>query len=472
MKYAKNLFLFALIAMVSTGLYAASLPAAVATEARQADNFLDELAARTYAYLSSDWATSNHLPWSWRSYDVEGGDYANTTEIGLLMLSHLGAYEMKRDWSPDWVTVETELMAVLGQLRAWQTGAQSYQPFGPNAFENSVFYQWYWISWDSSVVGEGNHNHVVPSIDNAFLAASLMVIRAYGSIHNYTALSDSADAILQDIDFSLWYDNQLHRFNWGGAHDPLGGIWADYWSNENRLINFIARALGHLSPDEFRASLAALVQLPGTYDRGTSQVSDDITVQAVAWDGSYFTYMAPGLFIQELDTVYGEETILPATWAQIAYASDQGYSAWGLSDSSDVGDGAYVQQGAPPAPGGNPETRPGLVAPHASAMALVTPYAVQAQNNLMRIADTFPASYDAQFGFRDSVMADSNSLQYGEVSVNWGTLGQEWLFLSLVNAETGFIWRYFYCADGVVTAHEEMYGDSGIRIACDVEGVH
>ncbi len=29
--------------------------------------FVDQLSADTWAYLSSEWATTNHLPWSWRS---------------------------------------------------------------------------------------------------------------------------------------------------------------------------------------------------------------------------------------------------------------------------------------------------------------------------------------------------------------------------------------------------------------------
>ena len=33
----------------------------------QDDAFLDELTKDTWTYLKSDWATTNHLPWSWRS---------------------------------------------------------------------------------------------------------------------------------------------------------------------------------------------------------------------------------------------------------------------------------------------------------------------------------------------------------------------------------------------------------------------
>ena len=81
--------------------------------------FLDQLLQDTWTYLSSDWATSNHLPWSWRSDCPNlstGGAYANTTEIGLLALTYLSAFELNRTWSPAWSTVETELNAILDQL--------------------------------------------------------------------------------------------------------------------------------------------------------------------------------------------------------------------------------------------------------------------------------------------------------------------------------------------------------------------
>src|SRR5689334_1236872 len=91
----------------------------------QEDIFLDELAKDTWNYLHSDWATDNHLPWSWRAASVAQGDYANVTEIGFYALSWIAAYDTQRSWSPTWTTTEAEVTAVLNQLRAWQTGSQA-----------------------------------------------------------------------------------------------------------------------------------------------------------------------------------------------------------------------------------------------------------------------------------------------------------------------------------------------------------
>lgn len=417
------------------------------------ENLLDQVAQDTWAYLSSDWATSNHLPWSWRSQTISGGDYANTTEIGLYALSWLAAHDLQRPWSPSWAEAETEVTAILDQLRAWQTGSQSQQPHGPNAYQNSVFYQWYWISWTPPVVGaDTGNNHLVPSVDNAWLAASLITIREYAEANTHPVLAQKADDILDDLDFSLWYDPDTYLFYWGSIESPQGGSQADNYSNENRIINFVARALGHLSAEEFSSSLEALQQSSGSYG--------DITVEKVSWDGSYFTYATPALFIREMDTSYGTNTGSPATQGQIAYARNQGYDAWGLSDCFDVGDGGYVQQGAPPAlMPGSPETRPGLVTPHASALALITPLASDTITNLQIISSTFDCAYDPPYGFRDSVMTKPTAPDHGQCSERFSALAQEWIFLSIVNYENGFIWDYFYRDGGVVAAHAEMFGE-------------
>lgn len=419
-------------------------------------SYLDVLASDTWNYLHSPLTTANHLPFSWWSPALPGGDYANPAEIGLYALSWLAAYDLGRPWSPTWSETAAEVGAILDQLRAWQTGSQTYQPHGPNAYQNSVFYQWYWISWNPPVVGANvGDNHLVPSVDNAWLAAALITIREYAEAHSHTSLAQKADDILRDMDFKLWYNPTTYRFTWGAVENPQGGSEADFYSNENRIINFIARALGHLDAEQFHLSLEALSSPSGSYS--------DITVARMAWDGSYFTYAAPALFIQEMVTDYGSATLLPATQAQIAYARDQGYAAWGLSDCFDVGEGGYVQQGALPAASPNPpESRPGLVTPHAAGLALITPLASEAITNLQTLSTTFSCAYAPGYGFRDSVMTRPGDADYGRCSDRYSALAQEWLFLSLVNRETGFIWRYFYRDAGVLGAHVEMYG--GVRV--------
>ena len=414
-------------------------------------SFLDQLAEDTWQYLSSDWATTHYLPWSWRSQTLPGGDYANPAEIGFLALSWLGAYEQRQPWSPTWAETDQHVQAILDQLRAWQTGSQVSQPNGPNAYLNKVFYQWYWISQDPPVVGAASgDNHLVPSVDNAWLAASLITIQQYTLAHGHSSLAMLAGEILEDMDFNLWFDPASHLYHWGDVEDPQGGSLADYYSNENRIINFIARSLNDLDAEKYLLSLQALNQSSGSY--GSS------LVQKVAWDGSYFTYSSPALFIRENQTPYNGFSLTPATQAQIDYAQNAGYSAWGLSDCFDLGSGEYIQQGAPPAASSDPlETQPGLVSPHASALALITPLHDEALANLQTLSTSFSGLYHPGYGFLDSVMADPDHPSYGQTSVRFSALNQEWIFLALLNARDGFIWEYFYRHPGVQAAHREMY---------------
>jgi hypothetical protein len=438
----------------STAAYAFNEQATSSAKQR----FLDSVARDTWLYLQSDSATASHLPYSWWSASLPGGDYANTTEIGLYALSWLAAYDLDRPWSPSWTATETELHAVLDQLRAWQTGSQAYQPHGPNAYQESVFYQWYWISWTPPVVGaDVGTNQVVPSLDNAWLTASLITIREYAQANSRPALAQKVDAILEDMDFKVWYDNATHLFSWGDVQNPQGGGLADYYSAESRIINFVGRALDQLSREEFLLSLTALEQSAATYD--------GITVEKVSWNGAYFLYTSPALFIREMHSSYGANTMAPATQAQIAYARNQGYDAWGFSDCYDVGDGRYVNQGTPPVAMPNPpETRPGLVTPHASGLALITALNSEALTNLTVISETYPCAYAPAYGFRDAVMTDPDAVDYGQCSARFSALAQEWLFLGLVNHETGFIWRYFYRDPAVMRTHVEMYGGAMVYL--------
>ncbi|MCB9452718.1 MAG: hypothetical protein H6672_14870 [Anaerolineaceae bacterium] len=428
--------------------------------------FLDDLAEKTFTYLQS--ATSHHLPFSWSGvapYINDNGTYANPAEIGLYMLSYVGAYEMQAAWSPTKAQVEAELSATLTQLRQWQSDANSYQ--------NSVFYRAYWVANNPPIAGPDDPNdpnddinHEVPSIDNAILAASLMTIKEWADENTAPRVARVAQAILNDMDFMLWYDNGTHRFQLGDTDNPLGGGPADYYSNENRLINFVARSLGQMTTEEFQISLAALEQFPATY---TPAGGDPITVGKVAWDGSYFTYLAPALFLRELESDYATNTIDPATLAQIAYADKEGYTAWGLSDvyticafdelyNAQTTLPSYALQGAPPLSPTNAdpeESLPGLITPHASALALLIPaYANAAASNLQALS-LFNQLYSSEYGFKDSVMVRTGDDYYGEASCRYTALAQAYILLSIAEHQTGFMWKYYYLNPQVQLAHQE-----------------
>jgi len=306
-------------------------------------------------------------------------------------------------------------------------------------------------------------NQYVPSVDNAWLALSLLVIKEYAQAEGWPEVTEEAGRILSRMDFRIWLEPVTHLFSHGGKWNDVASQWEqydpdsgtmtrapdwDYYSNEGRVINFVARALGQISDQEFADSLTALVQNPATYDRGTPDPSDDITVEKVNWDGSYFTYLAPALFIHERNTPYGQDTLDRATEAQIAYAEDNSYTSWGISDCF-APSGDYVERGAPPCANCDPDD--GLITPHASALALNTSYETDVLPNLQELSDC-PGAYSDDYGFKDSVYWGCS-----DVADRFVTLDQAWIFLSLVNHEKGTIWKYLYRDLGVVTAHKEMY---------------
>jgi hypothetical protein len=215
----------------------------------------------------------------------------------------------------------------------------------------------------------------------------------------------------------------------------------------------MARTLYQLDAEEFQASLRALNQEPATYKK--------LTVAAAPYDGSYFTLAGPSLFIDEMNTSFGRATIESATAAQFAFATDAGYAAVGLSDCFDVGDGGYVQSGAPPATAPR-EQNPGLIAPHVSALMLITSQREAAIANLRHLA-TYPGLYDEQYGFRHSIMLQPGNPQFGAVSARFSLLSQAWTFLAIACAETGVIWRLLYEDSGVRSTHPEMYGAVPLR---------
>jgi len=305
-----------------------------------------------------------------------------------------------------------------------------------------AYYQWYDTNGH---IGLGQTDRLVPSIDNAWLVASLITIREYARANGEYNLANQSDNILKGIDFTMWYNYTDHRFFWGDIDDPKNGAVAAYYSDENRIINILAFALGQINQSEFQASLDALNQQNGSYG--------NITVDKVNLDGSYFTYASPALFIREKDTPYAQ-TLENATWAQIKYAEDKGYPCWGISDGiSPINPNDYLNLGVPPVAGSYNDL--GILTPHTSALALVNknPELLDRAIANFRCLENYGDLYDPRYGFRDSVNVSDNV-----TSTKFLTLDQEWIFLSLANYKNNTIWKYFYMDNGVRKAHKEMYG--------------
>jgi hypothetical protein len=105
------------------------------------------------------------------------------------------------------------------------------------------------------------------------------------------------------------------------------------------------------------------------------------------------------------------------------------------------------------------EDHPGVVTPHASALALMTSYADEAAANLQTLS-TFDSLYDPVYGFKDSVMVKTDDPNYGAASERFSELAQTYILLSIAQHKTGFIWKYFYANPEVVATHQELFGSA------------
>lgn len=63
-----------------------------------------------------------------------------------------------------------------------------------------------------------------------------------------------------------------------------------------------------------------------------------------------------------------------------------------------------------------------------------------------------------------SLQSQGERQHFGAGSDRFSALAQLWIFLSVVNHENGFIWRYFYRSPGVLTAQIEMYGGARVYL--------
>ena len=344
-------------------------------------------------------------------------------------------------------------------------------------------YSGYWVVWDSLKLLSNledlglfyrfyNTNSLVPtdtnvpSIGNAMLAASLITINNWATSKGYYGLANSTSYIVDKINLSFFWNDSSKLF----YHDLRKlGYW-DFYSDEGRLLSFVAYALGAIKEEQFRDNLNTLNQTRLCYDNVTASTSacafdyNQIIVNKTSWDGSMFTYLVPSLFIQEHLTNYKTLTSNPAVHSQISYAQRQEYkldgkNVWGISDSFNSW-GFYCSefQGAPPTKaamyGNSYEVCPGLITPHASALALITDYSQEAIDNL-QILKGYDGLYNETYGFKDSAYAAYGSA--GQVADRILTLDQEWIFLSLMNYLNETVWKYFYKEDGVKKAHFLMY---------------
>ena len=396
------------------------------------DSMIDKIFKGTYGYFPNSDSGYNYFPYS----SIPGYNRSCTvTEIGLRALGFILAYEEQRSWSPTWEVTRTNLLGTLNRL------------YELTNYNGHAYFQFY--GTDSGDIRSDD----IPSVDNALLAACLLTIKGYCSqrlfLEGSSEITNRCAQMLKPMDYSLWYRFSSHRFGWTPA--TLGSC--DFYSNENRIINSIARALAieygtwEFSSAEFLRSMNSLVKPLGTYD--------GITVNPVSWDGSLFTYLFPAQFVREMETSYGTDSIDKAIESQIRYMENNNRHAFGISDAITPSAVGGYRQGCPPRASGNPDNDPdlGLITPGSLIMSLISSYRIETADALYYILTNKPNSFSTSIGFNSTISVTSDVS-----SEVFSALDDGHAILALANVCNEASWNAFYANQSVAEMHKELYG--------------
>lgn len=288
-------------------------------------------------------------------------------------------------------------------------------------------------------------NPFVSSVDNAWLAAGLMVVR--GATGLDPDLRDRAGAVLRGMDFGVFLDPVCQVLRGGywlrptrapGVRDGyLPGMAPVHYTghhyglavSETRLASYVGVALRKL-PAEHLAALAA----PPIGYHGR--------VLPASFGGSLFEALAPAVLVPE--DAWAPRWWGPVhwhtVWAHRRHAADRDWPCWGLSPCATPGGGyaAFGVAGLALPGGGYRDTwrGSGIVAPYAGALALgVDPAA--AVSNLAALAG-LPGGYGPG-GFADAV-----ALASGRTAGRHLCLDQSLLLAALTNRlREGVLRRHF-----------------------------
>lgn len=406
--------------------------------------FKNRLFSDTWNYLRH--SSPNYLPEAlWLPEIKTATGCSRIEDIGLYLVARLGAFDF---WDLDWAATKDSVLAVLKLLDAWQSNNN-------DSYQNKLFYACYSSQAEaSSAVSDS-----VPSLGNAYLAASLLTLRGFLQQFrpiDYETLLGYCNRILQRMDFTLWYEAENRLFFKGTKNNPAGGEYWQYLSDEGRLLPFIARVLAfefgseNFTDLDFSNCFKAYTQFPAEYD--------GITIDKVNSVGSLAAYFKPGLFIQEHLLTFNNIR-KQALETQASFALNKKYPVTGISDylTYDIFEdciGILKKAGSPPY--GDPDRRgdSSQVVPHASALALLlmSEDTTHIWNNLYAIQFLFPHMYLENYGFREYVDLANES-----ISELVNTHSQLLIFLSLLNLKNSFVWNNFYFNPSVQKVHE-LYG--------------
>jgi hypothetical protein len=388
------------------------------------DAFLRRLAADTWHGISAFTDRENGLPVDHVRFpdgavttaEADVGDYTSISTVGLHLVAIVAARELRLIAEDDAVAAITRVLDTLDRL-------ESYAGFLFNYYDTT--------SLERS-------SNLLSFIDTAWLAAGLIVARSA-----FPALTDRCSAFIARADFSQFYDPKHGYMSHGYSVHRHTRSRYDYGVlyTEARLGVLLASGKGDVPEDAwfrmvrtYPAECAGQNATPAGVRRqqvrGHEVVGGSYEWGGVrfvpSWGGSMFEALMPALVLDEQRHAphsLGANDAAHAT-VQRRYATEElGYPLWGMSPCAAPGADGYREFGVPVL--GMRGYGPGVVTPHAAALALlVTPEV--AVGDLRGLAAR--AGLYGEYGLYDAIEPRS-----GAVAPTYLALDQSMLFIALAN---------------------------------------
>jgi hypothetical protein len=355
--------------------------------------------------------------------DPRVGDYTNITTVGLRMIAIVAARELA-------LVSDAEALAELRALFAVLDRLERHAGFFFNYYDTT--------SLERS-------SNLVSFVDSSWLTAGLIVVRA-----TFPELHATATRLIDAQPYQFFYDATAQRMSHGyyvhrrsRSLFHYGVLYA-----ESRLGSLIAIGKGDVPARHwFRMVRTFPDSCRWQASRPVGRRPKDVGGHAViggwyewggerfvpSWGGSAFEALMPTLVLDERRHAPASLGANGTAHARVQrrYALEMlGYPVWGMSPSATPAGGGYGEYGVRVL--GSLGYPPGVVTPHASALALaVTP--ADAVANLRRLAERYDVYGD--FGFYDAVEPVR-----GEVARAYLALDQSMILIAAAN----------YLGDGVV----------------------
>jgi len=361
-----------------------------------------------------------HLPVDHIKNDLKPhiGDYTSPTNIGLYLLACIAAHDFKWLKSEEAAERVSATLGTLEKLPRWE----------------GLFFNYY------NTTNLQVTNQFVSSVDNAWLASALVVVR-----QAFPELEERATAILNGMSFRKLFSEEVGQF-FVGYDAEKGSFRNNHYgllSSETRILSYIAIGKGDVDESHW---FRLYRTLPPDWDwQKQIPKGEEITILGhkvfegyytyhdipvvPSWGGALFEFLMPTLLIDELRVApkglgaNGRNAIR----AHIQYAvQEKEYPVWGLSPCAVVKGprGGYEEFGVPDI-GSKGYKEGSVVTPHVTFLALPFEPA-EAIKNIRAFLSLFPIY--GPYGFYDSV-----DVKKGEVAYQYLALDQGMILIALDN---------------------------------------